>query len=170
MSVYGPWIQSGYSSNNSALGKLTLTDDRFQSTISGSTASVRIEHLAYTDSRYDNDVQQNLTTTVTLTGTCASWSSQFVNDNGNEEYNPDTGLYDWVPSYQVQTESGNGCLNSVPVMDRLGAGDFTISAVQENGGWLISPIATAANALGIVVDHYLRAEKTGTLDQIFAQR
>ena len=49
----------------------------------------------------------------------------------------------------------------------LGAGDVDLIAVREGGGWLVSPIATIADAASIAVDSFIPYYESGALDELF---
>ena len=49
----------------------------------------------------------------------------------------------------------------------VGAGDVDLIAVREGGGWLVSPIATIADAASIAVDSFIQYYESGALDELF---
>lgn len=164
VSIYGPVWTRATDQGSSSSPAPTLSGVQFSATTNGDTASLRIDNATLTTARFDSDVSQNLTTTTTLHGVCANWDGQSAYDNG---YTDDYGNYQ--DNWQVQNTSGQYCLTDYRPLEKLGAADLTIQAVKENGGWLVSPIATIANAVSIVTDHYMKLQDSGQLADLFRQ-
>jgi hypothetical protein len=165
VSVYGPWVEKDIDNAggpSKAYGTLAIKAAQFSSTISGQQAKIRIDNLDVTDTRYDNELNQNLTSDFQIQGTCASLTGQTEVDNG---YDSDSG---WVSDPQVGSTSWHGCFSDVPALSRLGFSNLSLVAVQENGRWLVSPFATTSNAISIVTDKFLGYYNSGRLKQLFA--
>ncbi|MBS1907180.1 MAG: hypothetical protein JST33_11570 [Actinobacteria bacterium] len=59
------------------------------------------------------------------------------------------------------------CPKSIPVLSKLGLTRFQLVAVQENGGWLIDPLASATHEGVIALRAYAQYAKDGKLDELF---
>ncbi|MBD3752726.1 MAG: hypothetical protein IE935_09935, partial [Micrococcales bacterium] len=70
-------------------------------------------------------------------------------------------------TYWTDQRTGSACLDDPAWTDRLGAGDVDLIAVREGGGWLVSPIATIADAASIAVDNFIPYYESGALDELF---
>ncbi|SEM88447.1 hypothetical protein [Cryobacterium luteum] len=84
--------------------------------------------------------------------------------------------YDWPYRTEfsgvcVTTDSGyssfDGCLDDVPAMKELGAGSWRVLAVQEQGGWFVSPLRTIADVTGIAVEKLVKLSQDGELDRLY---
>ncbi len=167
VSVYGPWLQTALSSTggpgNTVYGTASIKAAQFSSTIVGSKADVRIDDLEITNTQYNNDVQQNLTSDIKIQGTCASVNSQGVVATGYYDY---AGQY--VPDVHVALNRWHGCFSALPALSRLGFTKLSLVAVSENGKWVISPFTTISDAVSTVTDKFLTYYKAGRLKQLFA--
>ena len=84
--------------------------------------------------------------------------------------------YDWpyrteVNGVCVTTDSGyssfDGCLDDLPVLKELGAGNWRVLAVQERNGWFVSPLRTVADVTGITVEKLVQLSQDGELDRLY---
>jgi hypothetical protein len=168
VSIYGPWIEKEIDAGGGSskiYGSLAIKAAQFSSTISGQQADIRIDNLDVTDTRFNSEVNQNLTTDFQIQGTCANVTGQTEADNG---YYSD---YDgqWISDPQVGSTNWHGCFADVPALSRLGFTKLTLVAVKEGGGWVVSPFATMSNGISIVTDNFLDYYNSGTLKQLFAR-
>ncbi|WP_282858597.1 hypothetical protein [Pseudoclavibacter helvolus] len=63
-------------------------------------------------------------------------------------------------------DSGSGCLGDLPVLAELDIDNPTLVAVEENGGWFISPIATVGAAASTASASFVELVETGRLDRL----
>ncbi len=166
VSIYGPWVEKILRSNSSnsgtAYGDLSLTSAKFSSTITGDQARLHIDGLDVADSYYNSSVGENLTNRVHVQGTCANLQGENVVDNAYQDY-----YGNWVDNYQVVPNNWKGCFSDSGVLSRLGFSDFSLIAVKENGGWLVSPFASIGDATSIVSERVLTYYSSNRLSQLF---
>jgi hypothetical protein len=162
-SLYGPvWTRATGRTDSSSGTKLALTDARFSSKIDGDRAALTIKDVTVSSTQWNSDVGQSLRTTYSLTGVCVTYKGQTAYDNGTWD------LYDgYQPDWQVRADSGGGCLSDNSTLRKLGVQDMSIQAVKENGGWLVSPIATVGDAFGIATANYLKYQDEGRVGDLF---
>ncbi|MGN8025466.1 hypothetical protein [Microbacterium sp. 22242] len=79
-----------------------------------------------------------------------------------------------VTGYTSGYDSSNGsngsssfCPKSIPALSKLGLTRFQLVAVQENGGWLIDPLASVTHEGVIALRGYAHYAKDGKLDELF---
>ncbi len=166
LSIYGPWIEKlmrPSTSNTPTFGNLSVTAAKFGSTVSGDRARVNIDSLDVSQTRHDSNVGEDVTNHVHLQGTCAQLTGEKVQDASYQDY-----FGNWVDDYQVVPNNWNGCFSDSRVLSRLGFSDFSLIAVKEDGGWLISPFATMGDAASIVSDRMLSYYESNRLSDLFA--
>ncbi|BDZ39614.1 hypothetical protein [Microbacterium suwonense] len=59
------------------------------------------------------------------------------------------------------------CLDDQPVLGRLGLKTFHVIATQENGGWVINPLATISRQGQAMIDGYAEYLREDKLDKLF---
>lgn len=76
-----------------------------------------------------------------------------------------TGTYSH-PCFEDQY-SGEQCIDDVPALKLLGLDEALPIAIKEDGGWFVSPTATAGNALAIVSKNLAQLIEDDELDKLF---
>ncbi|WP_460578311.1 variant leucine-rich repeat-containing protein [Glaciibacter psychrotolerans] len=61
-----------------------------------------------------------------------------------------------------------GCLDDIPVLDKLGASDIRLIAVKEGSGWFVSPLRTASDIAAIAAENLAGMSKDGSLNDLLA--
>lgn len=79
--------------------------------------------------------------------------------SGSVQFTKDCVLPEW---------SSRFCLSDQPVLGRLGLTSFHVIATQEDGGWVINPLATLADQGRTMLDNYADYLKDDELDKLFA--
>ncbi len=167
LSIYGDAFASWYGYTGSWTQGVDVLAADFSATEDGAGARVEIDDLTLQAATYDSDLGFELVDTWALDGRCIQWVDQYAWDDG---YWLD-GWYwyeddEWIESWTYDENRGSGCLDDMPLLDRLGAGDVDLLAVREGGSWFISPTATAADALAIATDNALEYFRSGRLDEL----
>lgn len=117
VSIYGGM----YDVDPSYLARVTIDTARFDVEPASGQAEARIEELVI---HVDGDFS------ITIRDICATWNREYYSSYSDS----------W------QTDNGSGCLDRLPGLSGLGLEDARIVLVKENGGWLVSPIATIGAA------------------------
>ncbi len=145
VSIYGGlWIdEEWWRSNNS--GTLTVQALDVTSTEDGDRASLDVADLVFSVSNTSSQSD------VRASGTCLQWSTQSFD-------------------YYGSSNNGAGCLADWPQATPLGLDDAQIIAVREDGGWLISPLATLSGMLTTATDRFAEMAATDRLDTLWASR
>lgn len=170
LSIYGTPIaeSAGYGAGWPTGIDITTADLSAQ--IDGDTARVSIDELAWSATSYDEAVGADLTDVYSLSGTCMTWTDQYAWDDG--WWSDDASWWDsgeWVENYVVDETSGDGCLEDQTGIGSLGLEDAAVIAVKENGGWLVSPTATIADATALMTDRILEYYEDGRLDELLSE-
>ena len=129
----------------------------FSAATNGDRARLSIEELLVDFTEWSNGYE--LHDRYDISEVCAEWSDEYL----------DSSYSSWWDEYTYWTDqrTGSACLDDPAWTDRLGAGDVDLIAVREGGGWLVSPIATIADAASIAVDSFIPYYESGALDELF---
>lgn len=130
----------------------------FSSVIEGDRARLSIDGLTVSFTEESGDGSSVLYDRWEVNGTCADWTDQFETSSYSSWYDEFT--------YYVDEQRGSVCLDDNVWLDNLGAADVAVVAVRENGGWLVSPTATLADAAAIAIDHFLSYNESDSLAEI----
>lgn len=122
-------------------------------------------------------------TRISISGTCVTMQGERPVDIYSEEYAEHFEDYmkdlSFSGSFSDYMEKhGPGatepyeesiCLaEEVPQLEDLGLSEWRIIAVQENGDWMVSPVATVADISTIIATKVQEAADRGKLNEIFA--
>lgn len=187
-SIYAPgfFSLSGYDPSELRFAMedigLTLDVATFTSAQDGSRGRIEVTELAFTSDSEDWYTGQIVEQRITVQGTCATVQGERPGDIYSEEYNH---YYeDWLrdldfpgsySDYMAQHGLGGSepfeetaCLDEQPWFADLGVSEWRIIAIEEQGSWMVSPIATVADISSIVATKIQEAADSGRLNELFA--
>lgn len=162
MSIYGEWLVDPYGMSGGAAwagdSNLSTTAAEFSAVVTGDRARITVEEFGTEYASYDSWSGLEILDRFSVEGQCYDYVDQWSYDDGYW----DEGYYswqdEWVENWVLEENTSGSCLNDVPVLERLGVEEMAIIAVQEGGGWLVSPIATIADigaiAAPLLVEYY----------------
>jgi len=129
----------------------TLESAEFSAVTENPLARLSFKDLTLDFSVSSRAAGRDLERSITFSGHCAEM-------NG-EQYNSRT--------RKVEKISDEQCLSDLPVYEDLGLDNLALIAVEEDGGWYLSPLHTVADAAAIVTAHIAKLAQEGRLEEVF---
>jgi hypothetical protein len=140
----------------SAASGIEILEQRYSAQREGSRARISIDALEVGKRTEEHGF--SLFNGVRVEGLCAETSNEWVSDVSDSFY---------YELWERQGGTSTGCLDDLPVAEELGLERLAVIAVEEQGGWYVSPIATYADAAAIVAERLQQLARDGELEDLF---